>query len=239
MLLMFIGCLRRKSIYYLKSDTFEVVGAVENAYKGKGYEKIMDLSIFKIEQKGERKMDLLEEINRYPGIADKVNKLGKVKGNLLNKKLMAEAVELWQRFTPEELSQLDKEIGNAEILMKAAIITPTAVCYYSMGVFFAIPVRDVMWVYPRIVKESMYFIPTGKIHQIFLMERNGEQHIICQLSTGAFNKITPANDGIDFIRKVLDPVRKGIVYGYSKEINNWFYGNLKAATAKVDADSAN
>jgi glucokinase len=51
----------------------------------------MDLSIFKIEQKGERKMDLLEEINRYPGIADKVNKLGKVKGNLLNKKLMAEA----------------------------------------------------------------------------------------------------------------------------------------------------
>ncbi len=42
-------------------------------------------------------MDLIEEISRYPGIMDKVKQLGKVKENFLNKKLMAEATELWQR----------------------------------------------------------------------------------------------------------------------------------------------
>ncbi len=182
-------------------------------------------------------MDLNEEISRYPGIMEKVKQLGKVKENFLNKKRMAEAIELWQRFTPEELAQLDREMASASILMKAAVITPTAVCYYSIGVFFAIPVRDVVWVYPRIVKESMNFIPTGKIHQVFLAERNGEQHIIAQLSTGIFNKMTPANDAIGEIKSVLDPVRKGIIYGYSDDIYRWFYSDLEAAAAKIDADS--
>ena len=183
-------------------------------------------------------MNLIEEISRYPGIMDKAKQLGKVKENFLNKKLMAEATELWQRFTPEELAQLDREMGNASILMKMAIITPTAVCYYNLGAFFAIPVRDVVWVYPRIVKETMNFIPTGKIHQLFLMERNGEQHIIGQLSTGPFNKATLAADGLESVRSILNPVRKGIVYGYSGDLNRWFYSDLQAAAAKVDEDSA-
>ena len=141
-------------------------------------------------------------------------------------------------FTPEELAQLDREMGNASILMKMAVITPTAVCYYNLGAFFAIPVRDVVWVYPRIVKQTMNFIPTGKIHQLFLMERNGEQHIIGQLSTGPFNKATLAADGLESVRSILNPVRKGIVYGYSDDLNRWFYSDLQAAAAKVDEDSA-
>ena len=189
-------------------------------------------------KKENRIMDLNEEISRYPGIAGKVNQLGKVKENFLNKKNMAEAIALWQRFTPEELEQLDREMEDAKILMKAAVVTPTAVCFYLLGVFYAIPVRDIVWIYPRIVKETMNFIPTGKIHQVFVMERNGEQHIIAQLSTGVFNKATPAEDAIDDIYRVLDTVRKGIVYGYSDETYRWFYSNLEAAAAKVDADSA-
>ncbi|MCR5701338.1 MAG: hypothetical protein K6G76_04235 [Lachnospiraceae bacterium] len=183
-------------------------------------------------------MDLNEEISRYPGIMDKVKQLGKVKENFLNKKRMAEAVELWQRFTPEELEQLEREIQDAPILMKTAVITPTAICYYSIGVFFAVPVKDIVWAYPRIIKESMNFIPTGKRHQIFLMERNGEQHLICQASTGPITKKTPASDALEYMQSVVGPVRKGIIYGYSDEIYNWFYGDLEAAAARIDEDSA-
>ena len=183
-------------------------------------------------------MDLIEEISLYPGIMDKVKQLGKVKGNFMNKKLMAEATELWQRFTPEELDRLDREIEDAPIIMKSAVITPTAVCYYSIGVFFAVPVRDIIWMYPRLIKESMNFIPTGKRHQIFMMERNGDQHLVCQQNTLPFTRKTPANDALEYIQSVLDRVRKGIFYGYSKDLSKWICSNPLAAAAQVDAESA-
>lgn len=182
-------------------------------------------------------MDLNEELSRYPNIAEKAKQMGKIKEGFFNKKRYAEAVELWQRFSEEELEQLNQEIANAEILLKTTVVTPTALCYFSVNVFFVIPVRDIVWAYTRIIKESMNFIPTGKRHQIFLMERSGEQHLICEKSTGPFTKKTPAGEALGEIKRILDPVRPGIVYGYSDEIYSWFCSDLRGAVAQIDAES--
>ena len=182
-------------------------------------------------------MDLNEAISRYPAIAETVSKMGKIKQSAFNKKRMAEAIELWERFSPEELAQLNSEIGNAKMIGKKVVVTPTAVCYFDSSVFFAFPVRDIMWFFPRIVTEKTYFIPISKTHQLFMMERTGNYHILCSFNTGGFSKKTPAADEIEAISKILTPVRKGIRYGYSKELEAWFSSDLPAAVARIDEES--
>ncbi len=180
-------------------------------------------------------MDYFQTLEMYPAIMAKAREMGKVAKNFMNKKLIDQAAQLWARFTPEELAQLNQEISSYPLVAKTSVVTPTAVCYYNLGVFYAIPVRDIVWCYVRLVKESMNFIPTGKQHQIFVMDRTGEQHIVCIARTNGFSKKTPGEENLQYIRSVLNPVRPGIVYGYSNEIEQWFCSNLQAAVAQIDA----
>ena len=182
-------------------------------------------------------MDMNELLAQYPAIAQKAAQLGKIKQSPFNKKSYAKSLERWNSFFPEELAKLNDEIGSAEIVMKKAVFTPTAVCYLSEGCFQCIPVRDIIWVYSSVIKESMNFIPTGKIHQVRLMERSGEHHIVCVQQTGPFTKKTPATDAVGQTTAILDTVRPGIIYGYSKEIEAFCVGNLAAACTRVDENS--
>ena len=80
----------------------------------------------------------------------------------------------------------------------------------------------------------MNFIPTGKIHQVRLVDRSGEMHIVCAQNTNAFTKKTPATDAIGNMKTMLDTTRPGIFYGYSKELEQFVFGNLPGACAQVD-----
>ena len=179
-------------------------------------------------------MNMQEVFSSYPAIADKAAQTGKIKPNVLTKKAFANADEQWNRLFPEELDRLNSEIAGAELFMKKAYCTQTAICYNSIGCFFVIPVKDIIWVYARIVKESMNFIPTGKIHQVWIVDRSGERYLICDTHTGPFGKADPAGDVIKQIQSILDPVRPGIFYGYTKELEAFVGGNLPGAAAQVD-----
>lgn len=179
-------------------------------------------------------MDMNELLAQYPAIAEKAAQLGKIKEGPFNKKATAKSIEEWNSFFPEELQKLNAEFATAEIVMKKAVFTPTALCYYESGCFHCIPVRDVVWVYAYVIKESMNFIPTGKVHQIRVIDRSGEMHIVATQNTGPFTKKTPATDEIGKMKTMLDQVRPGIIYGYSKEIEQFVFGNLPAACAQVD-----
>ncbi|MBR6254844.1 MAG: hypothetical protein IKR22_05360 [Clostridiales bacterium] len=179
-------------------------------------------------------MDMNELIAQYPAIAEKAAQLGKIKESRFNKKAYARSIDEWNSFFPEELQKLNEEFANAEIVMKKAVFTPTAVCYLDLSCFHCIPVRDIIWVYAYVIKESMNFIPTGKIHQIRVIDRSGEMHIVATQNTGPFTKKTPATDEIAKLKAMIDPVRPGVIYGYSKEIEQFVFGNLPAACEKVD-----
>lgn len=176
-------------------------------------------------------------ISQYPAIAAKAAEIGKIKQGMLNKKQYAQSIEQWKSFTPEELAKLNSEIASAPVVMKKAVFTQTAICYNSESVFHCVPVKDLVWVYARVVKESMNFIPTNKLHQLWMMDRNGSHFLVAMLNTGAFSKKAPASDAVESMAQLLKPVRPGIIFGYSKEIEAFCNSNPAAAAQKVDTDS--
>ena len=183
-------------------------------------------------------MDLMEQIALYPNIAAAVAKMGKVKKNGFTKKRYAEAEEILSGIPAEDLQKLDYEIASAEPLCKTSILTPTAIVYWELSVVYIIPVKDVCWMYTEIVKNTMnYIFTTGRNHRIWMVDRTGRRHIIFEAFTGPFVKKQPATEALGKIREKLYNVRRGIIYGFSHDIDQWFVQDAAAAAAKVDADS--
>ena len=180
----------------------------------------------------------MTKVSQYPNILAAVNKMGKVKQNALNKKRFAEAEQMWLSMPADELEKLNEEIAVTEPLRKNCIVTSVAVVYYQIGVAFIVPVRDICWFYPRVIKNTVYyFFTTDRSHQIWMVDRTGDRHLIFEASTGPFVKKQPAVEALDVIREKLSPVRKGIIYGYAQDVDNWFASNPSAAAAKVDEAS--
>lgn len=57
------------------------------------------------------------------------------------------------------------------------------------------------------------------------------------VSTWGFSKKKPNEERIDIIRNVIGKNRKGIVYGYNKEICDLFTKNFQDAVKMVDDNS--
>lgn len=182
-------------------------------------------------------MEITEYLAQYPGITAKIAQMGKVKSNFLNKKNHEEALARWRTLSAEELTRLDQEIGSAEVIYKSFIFTPTALCYNAVGVLNVIPVKDILWIYPRIFTQRMNFIPYNKMHQLIVLERSGEYHNIQVAQTGGFSKKEPASEILRKIEQVTKPVRQGIVFGYSDEIESFFSGDLQQIAASIDQRS--
>lgn len=100
-----------------------------------------------------------------------------------------------------------------------------------------IPIRDIMWIYGNVVKQTMNFIPTSKFHTLYLLARDGGTYSLGQITTGGFSKKAPLDEAVAQLQNLLFPYRKGIVYGYSDEIANYFQGNFAGAVQMVDAKS--
>ena len=182
-------------------------------------------------------MEITEYLASYSGIMAKVGQMGKVKTNLVNKKLTAQALESWQRLSAEELARIDQEIGSAEVFNKCMTFTSSAVIYNNLGALYVVPVKDILWVFPYVVTQRMNFIPYNKIHQIRIVDRTGDEHVIIIGNTGGFSKKEPAVDILQKMSAAMTPVRPVIVFGYSEDANRLFHGNLQQGIAMVDQRS--
>lgn len=191
------------------------------------------------------------DFSKYNNINEKVKKFGGVKRVVLNKDLLEEAEKSWEQFTPEEISLIDEEFPTAlQVFLPkkiygamlsgsicTSIITSKAICIYNRYTFTAIPVKDILWIYPDIFTQKMNFIPYNKTHSLILLARNGKRYTLGSVSTGGFSRKKPASEELEKIRNVLDKYRKGIIYGYTDEINNMFALNFGKAIEMVDANS--
>ena len=102
------------------------------------------------------------------------------------------------------------------------VATPTAILVYEAKTVRVIPIRDIMWIYGNVVKQTMNFIPTSKFHTLYLLARDGGTYSLGQITTGGFSKKAPLDEAVAQLQNLLFPYRKGIVYGYSDEIANYF-----------------
>lgn len=182
------------------------------------------------------------DFTAYPNIQAKINELGGIKQTVFNKAELQLAEAAWQRVTPKELAAIDAEIPYAQKVMDARMcrtfVMPTAVVKMANHVFSVILVKDIVWVYPRVVKNSMNLIPTSKDFYVEIFARDGSNITVDPVSKSAFTKKNPGEDGMRVIQQVIGERRKGIIYGYSDEVFNFVHSDYAAAGRYVDDKSA-
>ncbi len=173
------------------------------------------------------------DLSNYPNLSNLANSLGGVRKAALNKKLLEGADESWRKLTQQEVIQLEQEAPYAKQIM-SCYITPTALLYMQNHAFFAIPTRDIIWVYGSVTTMRMNFIPYSKEHQLILIARDGSTHVIGRASTGGFSKKRPCDVAVQEMQAILAPIKPGIFFGYSDQIAGAVNSNLGSVIAAVD-----
>ncbi len=176
------------------------------------------------------------DFTNFPNINTRITAWGGIKQTAFNKKKFAAAEASWNLLSPQEITMLDQQIPYG-IEAFSFVATPTAILVYEMKTVRVIPVRDIMWIYGNVQTLTMNFIPTSKTHTLYLLARDGETYSLGQITTGGFSKKAPLDEAIAQLQNLLFPYRKGIVYGYTDEISNYFHGNFAGAVQMVDAKS--
>ena len=160
------------------------------------------------------------DFTNYPNIAAIAEELGGIKTTMFNKKLTEAAERSWEQFTPEELERINEEAASAEKI-GCSYIMPTAILRMGRNehALLAIPVRDIVWIYGSVTTTRLNFIfPMYKEHEVRIVTRDRATHTVFQKTTAAFTRKKPADDTIAQIRVIIDFYRKGIFYGWSKEM---------------------
>lgn len=176
------------------------------------------------------------DFSYFPNLNARITAWGGIKQTIFNKKRFEASKQTWNMLSPQEIAALDQQLPYG-IDTFSCVATPTAIVFYEAHTVSVIPVRDILWIYGDILKQSVNFIPSTKIHTLHLLARNGNTYTLGQFATDGFSKKTPLDDAIREIRELLYPYRKGIVYGYTDEIRNYFHNNFVQAVQIVDANS--
>lgn len=176
------------------------------------------------------------DLTNYPNLNNLANSMGGVRKAALNKKLLENADNSWRRFSQEEVVRLEQEVKFAKPVMKG-FVTQTAVLYMNNHALFAIPVKDIIWVYVSTTTMKMNFIPYNKVHNLFVVTRDGEVHNIGTANTGGFSKKRPCDPAVAELQSILSTVRPGIIYGYSDQIASAVHSNPTAVAQEVDMRS--
>ncbi|MBQ7708288.1 MAG: hypothetical protein IJT72_11005 [Lachnospiraceae bacterium] len=176
------------------------------------------------------------DLSNYPNLNNLANSLGGVRKAALNKKLLEKSENSWRRFSQEEIVRLEEEVKFAKPVIKS-YVTPTAILYMTNHAFFAIPVKDIIWVYVSTTTMKMNFIPYNKVHNLFVVTRDGQTHNIGSMNTGGFSKKRPCDPAVMELQSIFAPVRPGILYGYSDQIAGAVHTNPAAVAQEVDMRS--
>lgn len=179
------------------------------------------------------------DFSGYPNISAAVAGFGKVKETAFNKKAYALAEQSWASLSPQEMTVLEQQIPYGVKIQKTCIVTPVAIVVYITKTVRVIPVRNVMWIYGNVVKQTTNFIPTAKYHTLYLLDRTGEITALCQVTTNGFSKKNPTGEAMEQIHGIIGQYRTGVIYGYSEDVENYFRNNFDAAIQAIDIKCAN
>ena len=156
------------------------------------------------------------DFTNFTNINARITAWGGIKQTAFNKKKYAAAEASWNLLSPQEIAMLDQQIPYG-VEAFSFVATPTAILVYEAKTVRVIPIRDIMWIYGNVVKQTMNFIPTSKFHTLYLLARDGGTYSLGQITTGGFSKKAPLDEAVAQLQNLLFPYRKGIVYGYSDE----------------------
>ena len=112
------------------------------------------------------------DFSNFTNINARITAWGGIKQTAFNKKKYAAAEASWNLLSPQEIAMLDQQIPYG-VEAFSFVATPTAILVYEAKTVRVIPIRDIMWIYGNVVKQTMNFIPTSKFHTLYLLARDG------------------------------------------------------------------
>ena len=135
------------------------------------------------------------DFSNFTNINARITAWGGIKQTAFNKKKYAAAEASWNLLSPQEIAMLDQQIPYG-VEAFSFVATPTAILVYEAKTVRVIPIRDIMWIYGNVVKQTMNFIPTSKFHTLYLLARDGGTYSLGQITTGGFSKKAPLDEAV-------------------------------------------
>lgn len=126
-------------------------------------------------------------------------------------------------------SKIDKEITDPSIYQASNFfITETWLLIKKLYSLNVINLKDIVWIYPKVVKHSTYFIPTGKTHSLVIHLKDG---------TTMEQKAKNEEIGQNVLQQINDRVPH-VVVGYTDElIKAWNRNRTEFINSVLNADS--
>ncbi len=183
------------------------------------------------------------EFTQYPGIeAKRAEMKTKIKDKppVIGKKLWEYAMKSWKSFTPEQMQQLDYESRTAHYVLPDGFKSPyrsyatSVALVVSSPMFIAVPVQDILWIFPSVIKQSTNLIPTSKEFHLSALSREGYTHTLYQVTKGPISKNDPSQEALENIRRILQPVCPGIIFGWSEQVSRMVDKDFAGLVAYVD-----
>ncbi len=175
--------------------------------------------------------------NNYPNINAYIQSKGGFKEKLINKGVYKKAMASWDQLSDEELDNLEHEVKTGSAIFDA-LVTPTAIIICTMWTARVIPARDILWIFSRINKQKLNFVTISRIHNLLMLDRNGEWYSLGYKTTGMFSKDTPADDALDQIQAIIEETAPGAIIGYDEDASQWCESHVDWLVEKVDGRAA-
>lgn len=179
----------------------------------------------------------MTDFSRFPNINNVIQAFGGIKETKFNKKAIAAMDRSWAAISEQDIMMIDRVIPTGKRVLNTVVI-PAAILVYRAHALIVIPARDIIWMYSHVVRQSMYFIPTSKMHTVRMHLRSGEVESLDAVTTGGFSKKTPADDAIAEILSVIGQYYPGMLIGWSEELSKAASNNFPALVASVDSKNA-
>ncbi len=179
----------------------------------------------------------MTDFSKYPNLDAYIKSKGGIKEKLLNKAVFAANQGTWDKLSEEELARIEADIPKGQQIFDA-MVTPTAIIFCAVWTAKVVPVRDILWVFTRINKQKMNFITISRIHNLLMLDRNGEWYSLGFKSTGTFSKATPADDALEQVKQIIEPAKPGIIFGYDEDASNWCESHVDLLIEKVEGKKA-
>lgn len=137
--------------------------------------------------------------------------------------------QIWKRFSAEEIDRIDKQSPTSKHL-GPLLVTQDAVVYLSGGVVIALPIRDIVWIYPEEVTWRKGMLSNASA-SLRIVLRDKTTYTVLKNSASE-HKIT--EDGLRFLQESLQEQRPNLLYGYSDELKELYASQFQSMVKTAD-----
>lgn len=130
-------------------------------------------------------------------------------------------------FSESGLARLNDEIDTVEKTEGFGVTSEALVAVQNQ--LFALPINDVVWIYPHVTTGRIMFIPVASSYDIVVVDRNKTRYYL----KGKLQKTDQAFI-LNFLQNKLFCVREGVFFGFTEENQNLFFQDFDRMVAVSD-----